>query len=169
MKKFLLIVSLSALIISCKNDTKNVTSESLVSNKTYEKIQQLDWLLGTWTNQSADTFSQETWSRENDSTFTAFSFIQIAEETVFAETMALEQKGQSLLLTVATANEKNASPVTFNLISSEEKQFIFENRNHDFPKRITYTNPTKDSLHAWIEGTENNENKKVDFRFTRIK
>lgn len=167
MKKYLFIIFLPIILYSCKDNSESKTSENIVSNKKHEKIQQLDWLLGTWTNESTDEFSQETWSKENDSTFTAFSFTQVAGETVFAETMALEQKGQSLLLTVATANEENPSPVTFTLISSEENQFIFENKNHDFPKRITYTNPTKDSLHAYIEGTENGENKKVEFRFTR--
>lgn len=152
--------------MSCKNDIKD-TSESIVSNKKYKKIQQLDWLLGTWTNESADKFSQETWSRENDSTFTAFSFTQIAEETVFAETMALEQKGDRLLLTIATADEKNSAPITFRLVSSEENQFIFENKKHDFPQQITYTHPAMDSLYAFIEGRINNENKKMEFKFSR--
>src|SRR5690606_2316466 len=112
-------------------------------------------------------FSQETWSKENDSAFTAFSFTQIGEETIFAETMVLEQKSGRVLLTVATANEKGSPPVPFRLVSSEENEFIFENKSHDFPERIIYTNPTKDSLHAWIEGTINGERKKVDFLFSR--
>ncbi|WP_157417886.1 DUF6265 family protein [Aequorivita capsosiphonis] len=167
MKKYILLILLPILIYSCKNNSDNESAERFVSNKKYEKIGQLEWLLGTWTNESGEEFSQETWSKENDSTFTAFSFTQVDGETVFAETMALEQKGERLLLTVATANEKGASPVAFRLIPSEEKQFTFENKSHDFPERITYTNPAKDSLHAWIEGTVNDQDKKVDFSFSR--
>ena len=167
MKKYLFLIFLPIILYSCKNNSEKEGSESIVSNKKYEKIEQLEWLLGTWTNKSEDEFSQETWSKENDSTFTAFSFTQVGGETVFAETMALEQKGERLQLTVAVANKKNSSPVTFRFISSEEKQFVFENKSHDFPERITYTNPVKDSLHAWIEGTVNDEKKKVDFYFKR--
>lgn len=167
MKKYILLILLPILFYSCKNTSESETAEPVISNYKYEKIRQLEWLLGTWTDNVDDKFSQESWSKENDSTFTAFSFTQVAGETVFAETMALEQKGDRLQLTVADANEKGSLPITFRFISSEDNQFTFENKNHDFPERITYTNPTEDSLHAWIEGTVNNEKKRVDFYFSR--
>ena len=167
MKKYIFLVFLPILIFSCKNNSESVSTESIVSNRKYKKIEQLAWLLGTWTHESGEKFSQETWSKENDSTFTAFSFTQVDGETVFAETMALEQKNNVLQLTAADANDKGSPPVTFRFISSEENQFTFENKSHDFPERITYTNPVKDSLHAWIEGTVNNEKKKVEFKFSR--
>src|SRR5690606_15600316 len=132
-----------------------------------EKIDELQWLLGTWINENGEEFSQETWSQESPTTFTAFSFTQVGKETVFAETMALEQKDDQLLLTVATANQNEKKPVTFKMISSKKEQFTFENKNHDFPQRIVYANPAKDSLHAWIEGTVNGEQKRVDFSFSR--
>lgn len=167
MKKHLLLVFVLISSYSCKYNSENDNSETIASNKKFEEIEQLEWLLGTWTNESGREFSQETWSKENDSTFTAFSFTQVGDSTVFAETMALEQKGERLLLTVAAANEKGSSPVSFRFINSEKDQFTFENKSHDFPERITYTNPAKDSIHAWIEGTVNDEKKKVDFYFKR--
>ncbi len=167
MKKHLFLIFLPIILYSCKNNSENESSEGIVSNKRYEKIEQLEWLLGTWTNEIGNEFSQETWSKENDSTYTAFSFTQVGEETVFAETMALEQKGEYLSLTVAVANEKEELPVTFKFTSSENEQFTFENKNHDFPQLIIYTNPAKDSLRAWIEGTVNGENKKEEFNFLK--
>ncbi len=167
MKKYLLFVLFPVLLNSCKNNSKTENSETEITEENFEKIAQLQWLLGTWTNESGEEFSQETWSKENASSFTAFSFTQVGKETVFSETMALEQKGDSLLLTVLTANQKDEKPVTFKMVSSENGQFTFENKNHDFPERIIYTNPVKDSLHAWIEGTVNGEAKKVDFYFSR--
>jgi len=70
-------------------------------------------------------------------------------------------------LTVATANQNDEKPVTFKLVSSENGQFTFENKDNDFPERIIYTNPVKDSLHAWIEGSVNGEAKRIDFSFSR--
>ena len=167
MKKYFLFILFPLLLNSCKNNSEVEKSETEIVAKSSEKIDELQWLLGTWINQKGEEFSQETWSQESPSSFTAFSFTQVGKETVFAETMALEQKADSLLLTVATAKPEQEKPVTFKLISSENGQFTFENKNHDFPQRIIYTNPAKDSLHAWIEGTLNGEAKKVDFSFSR--
>ncbi len=164
MKKYFLLILIPLLLNSCKNNTE---TENTISTENSEKIDQLKWLLGTWINENGEEFSQESWSQENAGTFTAFSFTQIGKETVFAETMVLEQKADSLFLTVATANQNEKKPVTFKLVSSEKGKFVFENKNHDFPQRIVYTNPAKDSLHAWIEGTVNGETKRSDFSFSR--
>ncbi|MBT0609041.1 DUF6265 family protein [Aequorivita echinoideorum] len=169
MKHILFFIAILCMLGSCKNEEdKNRTESSKVQRNT-EKIDQLKWLLGTWVNENGAEFSQESWSRENDSVFTAFSFTQMGGETVFAETIALQEKGKNLLFTVATANDPNAQPVTFRMISSEDGKFIFENKNNDFPQRIIYSNPGQDSLHAWIEGTENGEFKKIEFKFSREK
>ena len=53
------------------------------------------------------------------------------------------------------------------MIPSKEGTFTFENAKHDFPSRISYTNPVKDSIHAWIEGTVNGEARKSDFYYKR--
>ncbi|MDN3724926.1 DUF6265 family protein [Aequorivita sp. SDUM287046] len=166
MKKFIFLLFIPLLLNSCKNNSEKGNSGAEIIAKE-EKIDKLQWLLGTWINENGEEFSQETWSQESPTTFTAFSFTQVGKETVFAETMALEQKGDSLLLTVATANQNEKKPVTFKMVSSEKGHFTFENKNHDFPDRIIYTNPAKDSLHAWIEGTVNGVPKKIDFSFSR--
>lgn len=167
MKKYFLFILFPLLLNSCKNSSEAEKTETEIVAKSSEKIDELQWLLGTWTSEAGEEFSQETWSKEDNNTFTAFSFSQVEDETIFAETMALEQKGENLLLTVATANQNDEKPVTFNLVSSENGKFTFENKDHDFPQRIIYTNPAKDSLHAWIEGTVKGEAKKVDFYFSR--
>jgi len=167
MKKYFLTLLLPLLLVACKNNSEKENPETEIASEKAEIIDQLQWLLGTWINENGEEFSQETWSQENPTTFTAFSFTQVGKETVFAETMALEQKADSLFLTVATANQNEKKPVTFKMISSENGNFIFENKKHDFPERIIYTNPAKDSLHAWIEGTVNGEAKKMDFYFSR--
>ncbi len=167
MKKYLLFVLLPLLLNSCKNNSETQQSDTETAGEKFEKIDQLQWLLGTWTNESGEEFSQETWSKENENSFTAFSFTQKGKETVFAETMALEQKGENVLLTVVTVNQNDEKPITFKMVSSEKGLVTFENKEHDFPHRITYSNPVKDSLHAWIEGTVNGEAKKVDFYFKR--
>ncbi|QQX75662.1 MULTISPECIES: DUF6265 family protein [Aequorivita] len=168
MNKYLLFLLLPLVFIACRENPERKNANTAAAEENFEMIEQMQWLLGTWVNQNGEEYSQETWSAENDSTFTAYSFVEVnKKKVVFAETMALEQKGENLLLTVAVANQNDKKPVTFKMISLENGQVIFENKNNDFPQRIVYTNSAKDSLHAWIEGTENGEPKKIDFSFSR--
>ncbi len=47
-----------------------------------------------------------------------------------------------------------ARPATpFQMIELKDKRVVFENAQHDFPKRIIYWLGSDDSLHAKIEGT----------------
>lgn len=168
MRNYLLLLFAVLLLNSCKNNSEAEEPESETATKSFEKMEQLNWLLGTWVNEFTPEFSKESWTKENDSTFSAFSFTKVHNDTVFAETMVLQQRDGDLLMTVADA-PNNKNPVTFKLISSERGQFIFENKKHDFPKRIIYTNPVKDSLVAWIEGPVDGENKKLYFHFSKEK
>ncbi len=167
MKKLLLLFLAMLILQSCKNNSDAEAQNAEGTSEKFEKLAQLHWLLGTWTAQQGETFSQETWSQETPNAFTAYSFIQVGNKTVFAETMALEERADSLFLTVAAANQNKEAPVTFTFVASEDGHFIFENQNHDFPQRIVYTNPAKDSLHAWIEGKDKGVAKKVEFSFSR--
>lgn len=167
MRNYVLMLIVLTVLISCKNNTKvENLDESVAVVKNYDQINQLQWLLGTWVNEFTPEYSKESWIQENDSTYSAYSFTRVRQDTVFAESIILQQKEGNLLMTVADApNNENA--VTFRLISADSGQFIFENKNHDFPQRIVYTNPVKDSLYAWIEGPVEGEMKKLHFHFSK--
>lgn len=169
MKIKILLALLSILLISCKNNPEPINSEPEILTRNFEKLEQLNWLLGTWINESDTKYSKESWTKENDSTFTAYSYTQVGNDTVFAETVLLQEREGNLFFTAAEADEKNRTVVTFKMIPSEKGKFVFENKEHDFPQQITYTNPTKDSIHAWIEGTINGMSKTVDFYFSKKK
>ena len=167
MRKYLLLLFLPILLNSCKNNSETEKSEAETIAKNFERIEQLQWLLGTWVNEYTPEFSQESWTKKNDSTFSAFSFTRVRKDTVFAETLLLQQKEGDLLLIVTDVDKKNKSSVTFKMVPSKKGQFVFENKNHDFPQRIVYTNPVKDSLHAWIEGKVDGANEKLHFHFSK--
>ncbi len=167
MKRHLFCLLFPFLLISCKNSSETENTEIETATGNFSKMERMQWLLGTWVNDFTPEFSQESWKRENDSTFRAFSFTTVNQDTVFAETMALQQRRGNLFLTVSEASNKN--PITFGLVSSEDGAFVFENKDHDFPQRIVYTNPVPDSLHAWIEGPLEGEMKTLHFYFSKEK
>ena len=124
-------------------------------------------MLGVWEHSTASEYSKETWQQENDSTYTGFSYSQAEKDTVFAESLQLQQKDGAVYLDVVAYKQNNDEAVTFEMVSNTQKEFVFENPLHDFPKRIVYSNPTRDSIHAWVEGRVQGEMKKIDFYFRR--
>ena len=168
MKKTLFLLLVTLLLVSCKTESKKLVTNELVSEEiSYDKIKQLSWLEGNWTNISEKSQSFENWSRKNDSTLFSISYTMVKGDTVFVETMDLQENRDGMFMTVNVPDQNEEKPVTFTMISSEGGVFTFENKNHDFPKRITYSNPVKDSIHAWIEGIVEGEDRKVDFYFER--
>ena len=79
----------------------------------------------------------------------------IAGKTVFTYYPILKDKKDTL------------QPVQFVLVSSEDNQFVFENKDHDFPQRVVYQKVNDKECHAWIEGTENGKQQKIDFHYTK--
>lgn len=168
MKSVFLLVLLLILVTSCKNKTKNESiSEEKKEMVSTPKLTQLQWLLGEWGNENGEEIMKELWKKENDSTFTGFAYTKVAQDTVFAETLKIQHLDEAILLTVVAYNQNDDVPVTFRMITLEDGKIVFENKAHDFPQRIAYTNPQQDSIHAWIEGTVKGELQKIDFYYGR--
>lgn len=167
MKKAYILLSI-CIVFACKNTTENKEVSEISSTINNEnKIRQLDGLLGVWSTTSENSYSRETWKFENQNAYSGHSYTTVANDTVFEEYMLIRQQGKDVILTVTAVNQNDDKPVDFILIPSAPGQFTFENKNHDFPQQITYTNPTKDSIHAWVEGVIEGNQEKMDFYFAR--
>ncbi|OIQ23628.1 DUF6265 family protein [Lacinutrix sp. MedPE-SW] len=164
MKK-LSLLCLILVFISCKKEEK----QAEISKKNYEKIEQLQWLVGSWTNITEEKQSFENWHKTNDSTLKAHSYTIVENDTVFAERVTLQQVDNAVTFTVVAYNQNDNKPVTFRLKPTNNGVFTFENLKHDFPSKISYSNPVKDSIHAWIEGKMDKEPITVDFYYKRAK
>ncbi|QIE58098.1 hypothetical protein G5B37_00505 [Rasiella rasia] len=161
---------LCVLVFGCKNDHTADTPElQEETTTTFSSLNSLDWLIGEWVNETEEEFSKESWKRLNDSTLTGFSYTKVAQDTVFAETLKLQQIEQKVNLEVVAFGQNNDAPVNFTLVSGNRGTYTFENLAHDFPQRIIYTQPTPDVIHAWIEGEVDGVLKKIDFHFNRKK
>jgi hypothetical protein len=149
---YLVLIVLSCLF-SCQQKT------------TFSELEKANWFLGRWENKTPEgTFSEE-WKIENDSLYIGESYFINNNDTLFAETVRLEQRKNDLFYIVSVPNQNEDQPVAFKLTSSTSNYLIFENPAHDFPKKITYKLVTKDSLYAEISG----DGKSQGFPFTKTK
>lgn len=164
MKKSLLLLF---LCVACSNSHKNDKSEngSLKNNS----ITKLNWLSGTWQNLSNHGNLFESWQIKNDSLMLGKSFFIKGKDTLFSESVELQQKDKDLFYTPIVKNQNDGKPVSFKLTSNTENEFIFENLQHDFPQKISYTRVNKDSLYAEVSGMVKGELKVEKFPMQRKK
>lgn len=132
-------------------------------------IAQAKWLIGSWKNKSAKTLDIETWKKLNDSTFLGRSYSLAGTDTISSEHIRIEQHDGKLYYIPTVKNQNNGKAVTFALTSSDNKHLVFENPEHDFPQKITYTQITKDSLVAEISGVWKGKQKAIQFPMKRVK
>ena len=127
MKLFAILLCTPLFFISCDSKTaEKVTSEKKSVVKSYEKLNELSWLVGEWTNIDGAEFSKETWNQKNDSTFSGFSYTQVENDTFFAEKLLLMQIADSVFLTVVAYGQNNEAPVSFVQVSSEETRLLLK-------------------------------------------
>ena len=155
LKKCFNIFLLLSIIISfncCTNSLPESTSQNSI--KIYSEIERSSWLI---------------WGKKNDSVFTAKSFVIVKNDTVFSESIRIEQRGNSLFYIPTVKEQNQGQAVEFLLVRYNEGQLAFENLKHDFPQKITYNKITNDSILAEISGMVDCKNKTVQFPFTRRK
>jgi len=128
-----------------------------------------DQLTGTWKNNGDKTITTEKWKRISPDTFEGINYVQNKNEDapIFSESLRiLSMKGEVFYLAKVDHNEM---PVPFKLVTVSNDKFVFENQNHDFPQRMTYSFYSPDSLSVNARGYENNNIKEFTLSFKRIK
>jgi hypothetical protein len=125
-------------------------------------------LEGTWhmSTDKGETF--EVWQIMNDIFLQNSSFNVQGKDTIQNESVQLRYKDGIITYTPTVRNQNHGKPVSFKLISIKGNQFVFENKKHDFPQRITYKITNKNSLLATISGTTKSGYKQIPFVFKKV-
>ena len=126
----------------------------------------LSWIAGAWqTEQGAKRQSEEHWTTAAGATMMGMSRTVVGEKTVEFEYLRIEQRADGIYY---VAHPKARCPATdFKLTRASATEAVFENPQHDFPKRIIYRKNGDDSLTASIDGGEGT--KSMSFAFKKIK
>ncbi|MEO6174047.1 MAG: DUF6265 family protein [Flavobacterium circumlabens] len=136
------LLMLLAVIVSCQK------KESVEK----DKIKIADWLIGNWENKSPDGLLIENWQKVNDSTFSATSYFIKEKDTLHFEKIVLSQKGEKLTYSATVNGQNNDKAIDFPSTSETETKLVFENPQHDYPQKITYTKGANNTLTAEVTG-----------------
>ena len=125
------------------------------SEQNFEKLEKMNWLIGQWENKTPEGLLIETWTKDNDSTFSGQTyFIKNEKDTVHSESIVLTQLKDELIYRPTVKGQNNDEPVDFNLTSDVENSYTFENPKHDYPQKIVYKKTNETSLVATISGKQ---------------
>lgn len=132
-----------------------------------EKINQLDWMIGTWEGiDDNELMFVEVWSKGSGTWMDGKgATITPDGDTLFKEILKIELV-EGTPYYVATVPE-NPGPVLFRLVESDEAHCVFENTDHDFPQRIEYTLQTKSTMSVKLEGIESGVPKTESLSFEK--
>lgn len=136
-------------------------------NDNYSKIEKANWFIGDWENASDEGSFREIWTKTNDSVYSGISIVVIEQDTVFYENVSLEQKKDSVFYNVSVKGQNKDQAVSFYLTSSDNDKLVFENPNHDYPSKITYSKVSKDSIVAEIFGLKDGKKITESFPMSR--
>jgi hypothetical protein len=166
----ILVLAAFISIISCK-ENKEETTTAVAKHKTkaYTQLKKAGWLLGKWGNNANGVAMTENWVQVNDSVFSGESYVVVNKDTVFAETVKLDEASGKMAYTVSVPGQNKELPVRFEMTSIDDKQMVFENPAHDYPNRITYSKITNDSLVAEISGVQKGKPASQQFAMSRLK
>lgn len=129
-------------------------------------IADLSWISGDWqTAPGGRAQIEEHWTSVAGGSMMGMSRTVAGEKTVEFEYLRIEQRADGVYY---VAHPKARCPGTdFKLTKSSATEAVFENPQHDFPKRIIYRKTGDDSLTASIDGGEGS--KTMSFSFRRMK
>lgn len=118
-----------------------------------ETVKDLSWIAGDWQTQPSNGRQvDEHWTEPLGGTMLGNSRTVANGRTVEFEYLRIEERTNGIFY---VAHPNGRTPGTdFKLTKQTVGQVIFENPQHDFPKRIIYKKNTDGSLTASIDGGE---------------
>ncbi len=130
-----------------------------------ESISDLAWLSGCWAAINQEAGSGEQWMPPAGGTMLGVNRTVRDSKTVAFEFMRIVEQDDGGLEFIASPSGQ--STASFLMVSVNDGEVIFENPDHDFPRRIIYRLLSDEDLIGRIEGTIDGEERAVDFPMKR--
>src|SRR6188474_373982 len=152
---------LAAVVLSCAGVDRQATATGPT-----HAISELGWITGDWqTASGGGARIEEHWTRPDGLSMLGMGRTVAGGKTVEFEYLRIEQRVDGIYY---VAHPKARCPGTdFKLTRGSATEAVFENPQHDFPKRIIYRKTGDETLTASIDGGEGA--KAMSFAYRRIK
>ncbi len=97
------------------------------------------WLSGAWEMKEPNGGARiETWKVHDENTILGKGFTVKNQDSTLLESIELTFSHEHFWYIPTVLDQNSAHPVIFKLVKSRGFHFVFENPDHDFPRRIIY-------------------------------
>ena len=129
-------------------------------------ISELSWMSGDWQTPAGGRVQiDEHWTQSAGGSMLGMSRTVGADKTIEFEYLRIEQREDGIYY---VAHPKARCPGTdFKLTRLSSSEAVFENPQHDFPKRIIYRKTSEDALTASIDAGEGTKSMSFGYRRAR--
>ena len=128
-------------------------------------IERAAWLQGCWELVSPTRTVEEFWMTAKGGSMIGVSrTIRDGKATEY-EMVVLREEGERLAY---EAHPSGQTPATFLSTRISGSELVFENPGHDFPQEVGYRREG-DGLVAWIRGTQNGNDRRIEFPYKRAR
>lgn len=146
-----ILIVVAAIAIICFETSPIPIRAKAILPETEPTISELAWMSGGWrTSAGGKTQIEEHWMAPAGGSMIGMGRTVAGGRTVEFEYLRIEERGDQIYY---VASPKGRCPGTdFKLTPLSGQEAIFENPEHDFPKRIMYRKNSDGSLTATIDG-----------------
>ena len=149
-----------------KNKTALFVLGFLFSCSTAEenKLDDLSWILGEWSSVSGNEILIENWQKNSDTVYVGEAFFITSSDTISTEELKIVYRNEDIYYIALPSGQATTE---FKLTRQKENEAMFENPDHDFPKKILYRRISSDSLSVKIEGVINGRQRMKEFKWSK--
>lgn len=129
-----------------------IVSAQTVAKNTTPAIADLAWMSGDWQTAAGGRAQiEEHWTLPAGGTMIGMGRTIVGDKTVEFEFLKIEQRANGIYY---VASPQGGPTTDFKLTRSTGQEAVFENPEHDFPKRVIYRKNPDGSLVASIDAGE---------------
>lgn len=126
----------------------------------------LGWMSGSWAADHNGVREEEHWMAPRGNLMVGMHRDVPAGKPASFEFFRIEEKPEGVFY----VTQPGGAPMTaFKLISQTRRSVVFENKEHDYPQRISYWQDKPDQLRARIAGTLGGKPDSTEWTWTRSK
>jgi hypothetical protein len=129
-------------------------------------VERVAWLQGCWHTSSPQRIIEEQWTAPRGRSMLGVSRTLRGDSLVGYELVVVRERAGVLTYQAHPSGQASA---VFTAQTVSDSLVLFENAVHDFPQRVGYRRVRSDSLLAWIEGSVQGTNRRVEFPYTRAR
>ncbi len=138
---------------------------SLASAARGADLSQLAFLAGSWQGEENGVLVEERWMEPRAGCMLGVNRTTKGDRLLEFEFLRLEAGADGVAYLASPAGRPETR---FALVEASEKRAVFENRQHDFPRRILYWLHGDGRLHARIEGARDGKPASMEWTWSRV-